>query len=122
LQEADIVLGVVPSAYTRAVCTQALPFLRPEAAIVSATKGLEPATHLRMSEVIEQVFSLRFRPRLAVLSGPSFASRPPGASPRRLSLLRTIAGLPPFSRKNLPGQRFACIRMTMFWVSSLPAR
>src|SRR5271157_6379762 len=50
LQEADIVLGVVPSAHARAVFTQALPFIRPQAAIVSATKGLEPATNLRMSE------------------------------------------------------------------------
>src|SRR5208337_315662 len=73
LNDADILLGVVPSAHARSVFTQALPFVRPESAFISATKGLEPATHLRMSELIEQVFSMRFRPRVAVLSGPSFA-------------------------------------------------
>ena len=73
LRDAQIVVGVVPSAHAREVYTLALPHVSPEAIIVSATKGLEPATHLRMSQVIEQVFSLRFVPQVAVLSGPSFA-------------------------------------------------
>lgn len=73
LRDAQIVLGVVPSAHAREVYTRALPHVSPEAIVVSATKGLEPATHLRMSEVIEQVFSLRFVPQVTVLSGPSFA-------------------------------------------------
>jgi glycerol-3-phosphate dehydrogenase (NAD(P)+) len=74
LEDAQIVVGVVPSAYTREVFAQAVPHIPVEAAIVSATKGLEPSTRLRMSEVIEQACSLRFVPRVAVLSGPSFAS------------------------------------------------
>jgi glycerol-3-phosphate dehydrogenase (NAD(P)+) len=73
LQDAQIVVGAVPSAFTREVFAQALPHIPVDAAIVSATKGLEPSTRLRMSEVIEQVCSLRFVPRVAVLSGPSFA-------------------------------------------------
>jgi glycerol-3-phosphate dehydrogenase (NAD(P)+) len=40
---------------------------------VSATKGLEPKTLLRMTEVIEQVLTPKFWPRVAVISGPSFA-------------------------------------------------
>jgi glycerol-3-phosphate dehydrogenase (NAD(P)+) len=73
LPDAHIVIGVVPSAHAREVYALAWPLVSPECAIVSATKGLEPATHLRMSQVIEQVFSLRSVPRIAVLSGPSFA-------------------------------------------------
>ena len=73
LDHAQIVIGVVPSARTREVFTRALPYISPDAIIVSATKGLEPATHLRMSQVLEQVCSERFVPELAVLSGPSFA-------------------------------------------------
>jgi glycerol-3-phosphate dehydrogenase (NAD(P)+) len=46
--------------------------------IVSATKGLEPETHLRMSEVLTEVLtqllSARFSLQIAVLSGPSFAA------------------------------------------------
>ena len=73
LHEAYIVIGVVPSAHAREVYAAAFPHVSPESVVVSATKGLEPATHLRMSQVIEQVFSLRAAPRTAVLSGPSFA-------------------------------------------------
>jgi glycerol-3-phosphate dehydrogenase (NAD(P)+) len=40
---------------------------------VSATKGIENGTLLRMSEVITQVIGPRFIPRVAVLSGPTFA-------------------------------------------------
>lgn len=73
VHDAQIIVGVVPSAFTREVFAQALSHVPVNAAIVSATKGLEPATRLRMSEVIEQVCSLRFVPQVAVLSGPSFA-------------------------------------------------
>jgi len=69
VQEAQLVLGAVPSAHARSVYLQAVPHLSPDTAIVSATKGLEPATHLRMSEVIEQVFSLKFIPRAVVRTG-----------------------------------------------------
>jgi glycerol-3-phosphate dehydrogenase (NAD(P)+) len=40
---------------------------------VSATKGLEHGTLLRMSEVARAVIAERFPPRIAVLSGPTFA-------------------------------------------------
>lgn len=73
LDQAQIVVGVVPSAHTREVLTLALPHISHEAIIVSATKGLEPTTHLRISQVIQQVCSQRFVPEIAVLSGPSFA-------------------------------------------------
>lgn len=86
LRDSQIVVGVVPSAHAREVYTRALPHVSPEAIIVSATKGLEPATHLRMSQVIEQVFSLRFAPRVAVLSGPSFAIEAAGGEPTAVVL------------------------------------
>jgi glycerol-3-phosphate dehydrogenase (NAD(P)+) len=41
--------------------------------LVSATKGLETEGRMRMTEVIRSVVSPCFPPRLAVLSGPSFA-------------------------------------------------
>jgi glycerol-3-phosphate dehydrogenase (NAD(P)+) len=73
VHDAQIVVGAVPSAYTREVFAQAIPHLPVNCAIVCATKGLEPSTRLRTSEIIEQVCSLRFVPQIAVLSGPSFA-------------------------------------------------
>jgi glycerol-3-phosphate dehydrogenase (NAD(P)+) len=49
-----------------------------DSVIVSATKGLEPATHARMSEVIAAVMPAA---RIAVLSGPSFALEVAKGSP-----------------------------------------
>jgi glycerol-3-phosphate dehydrogenase (NAD(P)+) len=69
--EADIVVGAMPAAYARYVYAEALPHLRPESVIVSATKGLESVPHARMSEVISQV--IQSASAIAVLSGPSFA-------------------------------------------------
>jgi glycerol-3-phosphate dehydrogenase (NAD(P)+) len=73
LAQAQIIVGAVPAAHTREVFSLALPHLSQDAIIVSATKGLEPATHLRITQVIAQVCSQRFVPEIAVLSGPSFA-------------------------------------------------
>lgn len=71
LEGAKLVLSAVPSHGTRAVWRAARPFVSPSAMIVSATKGLETGTLLRMTEVIGQELG-EGRP-IAVLSGPSFA-------------------------------------------------
>lgn len=73
LDGADFVLGVMPSAHARATYQQMLPHLQPNMIFVSATKGLEYGSLLRMSEVITQVVGQKFLPQVAVLSGPSFA-------------------------------------------------
>ncbi len=73
LREADIVLGVMPSAHARALYARMLPYLEPRMVFVSATKGLEQKSLERMTEVLLQVVSLKFTPRVAALSGPSFA-------------------------------------------------
>lgn len=74
LEGADIVLGVMPSHHARRMYDAMLPHLTPSMILVSATKGLERGTLLRMSEVIEQVVGDKFAlPRVAVLSGPTFA-------------------------------------------------
>jgi glycerol-3-phosphate dehydrogenase (NAD(P)+) len=70
---AQVILGAMPSAHARGVYASALPFVASGASFVSASKGLEPSTHLRMSEVIAQVVTPKFAPRIAVISGPSFA-------------------------------------------------
>jgi glycerol-3-phosphate dehydrogenase (NAD(P)+) len=74
LKDADVIIGAVPAAYARGVFHQALQSIPQKAAIVSATKGLEPQSHARISEVIGEIISTRMTPRIAVLSGPSFAA------------------------------------------------
>ena len=71
LSETDLVVFAVPSHGCRAVIRQAAVYLRPQATVVSATKGLEGGTLLRMSEVIAE--ELGADQPVVVLSGPSFA-------------------------------------------------
>jgi glycerol-3-phosphate dehydrogenase (NAD(P)+) len=73
LENAEVVLGVMPSRFARSLYERMLPHVRPEMQFVSATKGIEQNTLLRMSEVITQVLGSRFEPKVAVLSGPTFA-------------------------------------------------
>lgn len=73
LAGADVALGVMPSHHARRMYTEMLPYLNPAMTLVSATKGLEGGTLMRMSEVIREVMRPRFEPKVAVLSGPTFA-------------------------------------------------
>ena len=73
VEDAQIVLGVMPSHHARRVYDDVLPHLDEKMLIVSATKGLENGTLLRMSQVINDVVGNRFPPRVGILSGPTFA-------------------------------------------------
>ena len=73
LEGADAVLSVMPSHLVRALYRQMLPCLQESMLFVSATKGLENGSLLRMSEVIREVLSAQMRPQIAVISGPTFA-------------------------------------------------
>jgi glycerol-3-phosphate dehydrogenase (NAD(P)+) len=93
LETAELVIGAVPSAHARSVYRRILPHLERGTVILSATKGLEPATHERMSEVIEQVVSPEFPPRIAVLSGPSFAAEAAAGQPTAVVLASSDGAL-----------------------------
>lgn len=69
LSGARYVVNAVPTQFTRAVITEALPHIDKEAIIVSVSKGLEKGTYLTVSTILKD---LTGRPA-AVLSGPSFA-------------------------------------------------
>jgi glycerol-3-phosphate dehydrogenase (NAD(P)+) len=88
---AQILVGAIPTAHARAVYSTAAKGASPRAAFVSAAKGLEPATHKRMSEVVLEVFSPKFAPRFAVLSGPSFAAEAARGEPTAVVLASSDA-------------------------------
>jgi glycerol-3-phosphate dehydrogenase (NAD(P)+) len=69
---ATMVLTVVPSHHVRRVCGEMAKHLAPGAALVSATKGIENGTLLRMTLVIRDALAGIPIPT-AVISGPSFA-------------------------------------------------
>jgi len=78
LEGADIVLGVVPSHHARDIYSAMRPHLTTSMILVSATKGLEQGSLLRMSQVIEQATG---ESRVAVLSGPTFAREVAAGNP-----------------------------------------
>jgi len=68
---ADMVVSAAPSHAVRTVIRQARPAIGPEAVVVSVSKGLEPESLARMSEVIAD--ELPVGQAVAALSGPTFA-------------------------------------------------
>jgi glycerol-3-phosphate dehydrogenase (NAD(P)+) len=97
MERAHLIVGAMPSIHAREIYSQALPFITPEMVFVSATKGLEPSTHLRMSKVLAQVLteesSAAVAQRVAVLSGPSFAVEAARGEPTAVVLASQDAGL-----------------------------
>jgi len=67
----SLIVSAVPSHVTREVSQAYAPYLKPQATVISATKGLETETLLPMSRVLAAMLP-QVR-GIAVLSGPSFA-------------------------------------------------
>jgi glycerol-3-phosphate dehydrogenase (NAD(P)+) len=72
--EADIVVSVVPSEFLRSTLTRIRPHLRLGQFVVSATKGVEDRSFLRMTEVISETLERAgLLLSIGAFSGPSFA-------------------------------------------------
>jgi len=72
--DAEIVVSVVPSEFLRPTLARLRPHLRPGQIVVSATKGVEDGTYLRMTEVIAaNLAEIGLSLPVGALSGPSFA-------------------------------------------------
>ncbi len=69
----DLVLVVVPSHVMRETTARMREHVSPACILVTASKGIENATHLTMTGVLRQVLPQVAEKQLAVLSGPSFA-------------------------------------------------
>jgi glycerol-3-phosphate dehydrogenase (NAD(P)+) len=87
LRGAQIVVSVMPSHHARRVFQSMSPHLREDMLFVSATKGVENETLLRMSEVIRQVISEKgWNPRIGAISGPSFAKEVAKGDPTAITV------------------------------------
>ncbi|MFC2173058.1 NAD(P)H-dependent glycerol-3-phosphate dehydrogenase [Acidobacteriota bacterium] len=73
LAGAEVVLTVVPTQYCRDVFQAMRPHISEEMLFVSATKGIENKTLLRVSQILDAVLGPGLMARIAALSGPSFA-------------------------------------------------
>jgi glycerol-3-phosphate dehydrogenase (NAD(P)+) len=83
VEGAEIVISAVPSQHVRAVYRQMESFLQPDQLIVSATKGIEDGSFLRMTQVIQQVLGERY---CSALSGPSFAQEVAAGAPTAITV------------------------------------
>ena len=65
----SLVVIACPSVHIRSVCRQVAPYLAEDAVLVSVTKGIEPGSLLRMSQIVRE----ETHREVAVLTGPSHA-------------------------------------------------
>lgn len=72
-RDAGVVVSVSPAQHVRRVMGEAGGAMRPDALVVSASKGIETRTLQTMAEVLEDVLPSGAAARACFLSGPSFA-------------------------------------------------
>jgi glycerol-3-phosphate dehydrogenase (NAD(P)+) len=106
LSGARVVVIAVPSHVYRHVLSQMLPLIDSDQVFVSAAKGIENDTLMRMSEVITDVTSSRFIPQVGVISGPTFALEVAQAEPTALVVASPDEKLRLFLQKELSAPRF----------------
>lgn len=106
---AEVVVSVMPSHHTRRVFRAMLPHLRPEMLFVSATKGIENDSLLRMTEVITEVLSdaaVAFVPRIGALSGPTFAKEVAKGDPTAITIASSDRELAAIVQREFSDPRF----------------
>ena len=85
--DAEIVVSVVPSEFLRSTFARIGPHLHPSQIIVSATKGVEDHTYLRMTQVIAaSLAEVGLNLPIGAFSGPSFALEVAQGQPTALTV------------------------------------
>ena len=92
LTGAENVISAMPSQHCRKLFQQMRPHVSDKMLFVSATKGLEEDSLLRMTQVISAELS-HFRARVGALSGPTFAREVARGDPTAITIASTDAGL-----------------------------
>jgi glycerol-3-phosphate dehydrogenase (NAD(P)+) len=82
IEGADIILCVTPSQHLRAVMTEIAPALQPHQVLLSASKGIEEKTFLRMSQVMKE----HGDNPIGTLGGPSFAQEVAAGMPTAITI------------------------------------
>jgi glycerol-3-phosphate dehydrogenase (NAD(P)+) len=103
VDSADVVLGVMPSHLARGMYGRMRPFIKDRMIFVSATKGLENQTLLRISQVMHEVLGT---PRVGVISGPSFAKEVARSEPTAVVAASTDPSLAAIVQTAFSGPTF----------------
>jgi glycerol-3-phosphate dehydrogenase (NAD(P)+) len=106
LADSRIVIMAVPSHVFRPVVQQMAPLIHPDTIFVSATKGIETCTLMRMSQVITDVLGISVESRIAVISGPTFAPEVARGVPTALVVASPLESLRVHLQNELSTPRF----------------
>ena len=112
LRDSEIVICAVPSQHCRLIFQDIEKLLSPEMLLVSATKGLEQSSHMRMTAVIIDIVKSRrnFTPRIGALSGPSFATEVARGDPTAITIASKDSALAETVQQTLSDSRFRVYR------------
>ncbi len=106
LEGAGIVIVAVPSHVYREVFVRMLSLINPGMLFVSAAKGIENDTLMRMSEVLIDASKHQFAPKVAAISGPTFAPEVARGEPTALVVASPDESLRNFLQQDLSSPRF----------------
>jgi glycerol-3-phosphate dehydrogenase (NAD(P)+) len=109
LAGAEMAVTVMPSHHCRRVYEQMASHLAPPMMLLSATKGIENQTLLRMTEVASEVLAKArpdAKPRLGALSGPSFAKEVARGDPTAVAVASQDAELAAYAQQAFNDSNF----------------
>jgi glycerol-3-phosphate dehydrogenase (NAD(P)+) len=106
LEGAHTIVSVMPSQHCRGLFEQMRPLIPEQTLIVSATKGLEEGSLLRMTEVISQVLRRERGSGIGALSGPSFAQEVARGDPTAITVASEDATVLRAVQKEFSDPRF----------------
>ena len=108
IESADIVVSVIPSEFLRSTLLRVRAHLHNGQFVVSATKGIEKDTFLRMTQVISQTLEPAGAAfSIGAFSGPSFAIEVAQGQPTAVTVPSATRRSPRSSSRNFPQKRCA---------------
>ncbi|GLC41900.1 hypothetical protein PLESTB_001045100 [Pleodorina starrii] len=112
ITRSELMLMVVPTQYIVPTLGEAVQLLRPHQILVSCSKGISLGSLQTVEELLEGLVPEDFRPRLAYLSGPSFAAEVAGGQPAAVTVAAKDEQLAARVQSLLSNPRFRCYRST----------
>ena len=109
LAASELLLLVVPTPFVAATAASLAPHLDPARHIlVSCTKGILIDTLETPADILARVLPPAFHPRIAFLSGPSFAAEVAAEAPTAVTIASTDRGTGTAAQAFLSSRRFRC--------------
>jgi glycerol-3-phosphate dehydrogenase (NAD(P)+) len=106
--DAAFIVSVSPAQHVRAVMTAAAPYIREDAIVIGASKGIETESLKTMAQVHAEVLPQRTASRACFLSGPSFALEVGQEQPTAVTIASHDAGAATLAQEVFQTPYFRC--------------